>query len=445
MQAVQLNQILPQIQTQKTEVSHTSSPEKESSFLKSLRESIRKNDDVTEERAYVSEENQESKTEVQDKSKKKTLSDSSKNEKSEVPEITIIPVNSTKIEENQFVLSEELILEKTLKVENLKEDKKSTTLTKKQFEWLVNNNNKNVSEEVINESELKDVIQKSENLANLKTKLNDVDVAQEESVNDPINFLNNLSENIQSFSDVSDDNAFNSKNLENDFSNNKISKLKVVDLRTQNIENDNLDNVVQKSKKTEDFELQYKQDSNNSFEISVDLAKNIEQNITSSTSQAAAATNSNYQSMLSNLIQTNASDFVKASSIVLNDNDQGSINLVLHPEKLGNVKINLSLSDKLITGTITVHSQEAYDAIRESITSLKNAFAQSGFETGQFDLNFAGQQNFAQNQDSNHQNFQSNFLAEKMYGEYVSSSDIEIGSMEQDISENSNFSVNIVA
>lgn len=445
MQAVQLNQILPQIQTQKTEVSHTSSSEKESSFLKSLRESIRKNDDVTEERAYVSEENQESKTEVQDKSKKKTLSDSSKNEKSEVPEIAIIPVNSTKIEENQFVLSEELNLEKALNVENLKEDKKSATLTKKQFEWLVNNNNKNATEEVINESELKDLIQKSENLANLKTKLNDVDVAQEESVNDPINFLNNLSENIQSFSDVSDDNAFNSKNLENDFSNNKISKLKVVDLRTQNIENDNLDNVVQKSKKTEDFELQYKQDSNNSFEISVDLAKNIEQNITSSTSQAAAATNSNYQSMLSNLIQANASDFVKASSIVLNDNDQGSINLVLHPEKLGNVKINLSLSDKLITGTITVHSQEAYDAIKESITSLKNAFAQSGFETGQFDLNFAGQQNFAQNQDNNHQNLQSNFLAEKMYGDYVSSSDIEIGSMEQDISENSNFSVNIVA
>ena len=238
MQAVQLNQILPQIQTQKPEVSHTSSSEKESSFLKSLRESIRKNDDVTEERAYVSEENQESKTEVQDKSKKKTLSDSSKNEKSEIPEIAIIPVNSTKIEENQFVLSEELILEKTLKVENLKEDKKSATLTKKQFEWLVNNNNKNATEEVINESELKDLIQKSENLANLKNKLNDVDVAQEESVNDPINFLNNLSENIQSFSDVSDDNAFNSKNLENDFSNNKISKLKVVDLRTQNISNE---------------------------------------------------------------------------------------------------------------------------------------------------------------------------------------------------------------
>ena len=49
MQAVQLNQILPQIQTQKPEVSHTSSSEKESSFLKSLRESIRKNDDGTEE------------------------------------------------------------------------------------------------------------------------------------------------------------------------------------------------------------------------------------------------------------------------------------------------------------------------------------------------------------------------------------------------------------
>ena len=74
--------------------------------------------------------------------------------------------------------------------------------------------------------------------------------------------------------------------------------------------------------------------------------------------------------MLSNQIQNNATEFVKTGSIILRDNNSGTINLVLHPEELGNVKISLEMNDKLVSARITVASEEAYQAFKESISSL---------------------------------------------------------------------------
>ena len=151
----------------------------------------------------------------------------------------------------------------------------------------------------------------------------------------------------------------------------------------------------------------------------VAAATGAEQNITSSSAQAAGAASSTFQSMLAAAVQENAPDFVRAGSIVLRDNNQGAINLILHPESLGNVKIQLSLSDKLISGQITVHSTEAYEAFKESIDSIKQAFAQSGFDTGSFDLNFAGNSNsFAQGNASEQQQ-QSAFRAKATYGDFI--------------------------
>ena len=171
---------------------------------------------------------------------------------------------------------------------------------------------------------------------------------------------------------------------------------------------------------------------NGTLTADFDLELHAEQNITSSSQQTASSSSSTYQSMLSNAIGANAPDFVKAGNIVLKDNNQGNINLVLHPEKLGNVKISLSLSDKVISGQITVHSKEAYEAMKESIVSLKEAFSQNGFEAGEFNLSFSQNQNFAgfgngsQNQDSA-------FRAEKSYSDYVTDAS-------QDSSDDDNFS-----
>ncbi len=97
-----------------------------------------------------------------------------------------------------------------------------------------------------------------------------------------------------------------------------------------------------------------------------------------------------FASMLSTEIKNNAGEFVKTGLITLRDNKSGTINLVLHPEELGNVKIKLELSDKLITGKIIVSSEEAYGAFKNNIENLRQAFLNSGFETAGFELAWSG-------------------------------------------------------
>jgi flagellar hook-length control protein FliK len=97
-----------------------------------------------------------------------------------------------------------------------------------------------------------------------------------------------------------------------------------------------------------------------------------------------------FASMLSTEIRNNAGEFVKTGLITLRDNKSGTINLVLHPEELGNVKIKLELSDKLITGKIIVSSEEAYSAFKNNIESLRQAFLSSGFDSAGFELAWSG-------------------------------------------------------
>ena len=108
--------------------------------------------------------------------------------------------------------------------------------------------------------------------------------------------------------------------------------------------------------------------------------------------------------MLSREIASSAKDLVQTGSIILKDNNAGTINLILNPEELGSVKIKLEISDNQITGKILVASKEAYDAFNQNLNLLKNAFIDSGFSAGGFDLAFTGsnqQGEFGQNGNQN--------------------------------------------
>lgn len=133
-----------------------------------------------------------------------------------------------------------------------------------------------------------------------------------------------------------------------------------------------------------------KKDRDGNAQMTMTLPDRVQQNILSASDQSASASGSNFQAMLTNQIQQNAEDFVKAGSIVLKDNNVGTIKLVLHPESLGDVKINLQLSDKVISGQITVASQEAYNAFRESADNLRQAFIQNGFDATGFTVAYSG-------------------------------------------------------
>jgi len=226
------------------------------------------------------------------------------------------------------------------------------------------------------------------------------------------------------------------------------SKISVHDLRTHRLldENDSKiasDKIVQKSAERKEISLSMQKQADGNVQMTMELMAKAEQNITSSSSQSAGANGSNFQAMLSNAVQENAPDFVKAGNIVLKDNNQGSINLILRPEGLGNVKISLNLDDKNLSAQILVHTKEAMDAFKESIPSLKQAFTESGFETGSFDLNFSNnqsnQQGFAQGENQNQQLF-----AQKSYGEFVTPGALaHEGSA--DSSMEGSYAINIVA
>jgi flagellar hook-length control protein FliK len=79
-------------------------------------------------------------------------------------------------------------------------------------------------------------------------------------------------------------------------------------------------------------------------------------------------------------------DIVRHASMALRDGGEGTIRIALKPESLGNVKIRLEMSENKITGIIFVESEESLNAFRREITSLEQAFRDSGFINADLNL-----------------------------------------------------------
>lgn len=264
-------------------------------------------------------------------------------------------------------------------------------------------------------------------------------------------------QNSNDFSDLTQisQEIFDSEiNLENDVSDvnpktfafDKDGKIIVKDYRTEKTETEESVEKVNGKNPSDSTELKVTdvKFENNNAQMTMELASDAQQNIVSSNSQTASAAGSDFQAMLANQIKQNAGEFVKAGSIVLKDNNAGSIKLILKPESLGNVKVDLQISDKNITGRIVVASQEAFNAFKESADSLKQAFINSGFENANFDLCFAGQNAFGNQSGSKQENPAASFQMARTYGDLAGDSvDGSYEEMEAQFTEKS--SVNIVA
>lgn len=223
----------------------------------------------------------------------------------------------------------------------------------------------------------------------------------------------------------------------------KDKKIAVQDLRSENSVQKTDEKSGKSMKSSSEISEIYRNEKNNP-QVTMDFAANAQQNIGSLNNQVASSAGSNFQAMLANQIQENAGEIVKAGNIVLKDNDVGSIKLILHPESLGNVKIDLQVNEKNISGKIIVATQEAFNAFKETAENLKQAFVQSGFESAGLELSLANQ-NFAGNHSGENQNNPAaEFAMRKVYGEINGFAEENFPEIEN-IENSAMNSINIVA
>ena len=235
--------------------------------------------------------------------------------------------------------------------------------------------------------------------------------------------------------DIKTDNDFEAANIK--------EKISVVDLRTK-------PETAQDSKPVEKTakNLKVEFNSDSTATVTMELEQQMQaagENILSLDNQTAASTGSDFQAMVSNQIQANASDFVRAGSILLKDNDKGTINLVLHPDDLGNVKIHLSMDGKTISAHITVNTKEALEVFKDNAQTLREAFAKNGFDTASFDVSYNGNSNGG-NQSFDQMYDGSKFMARNAYGELLGGGSDD-GYIQDNFekSKNSEYLINIVA
>ncbi len=223
----------------------------------------------------------------------------------------------------------------------------------------------------------------------------------------------------------------------------KDKKIAVQDLRSENSAQKPDEKSGKSMKSSTEISEIYRNEKNNP-QVTMDFVANAQQNIGSLNNQVAGSAGSNFQAMLANQIQENAGEIVKAGNIVLKDNDVGSIKLILHPESLGNVKIDLQVNEKNISGKIIVATQEAFNAFKETAENLKQAFVQSGFESAGLELSLANQ-NFAGNHSGENQNNPAaEFAMRKVYGEISGFAEENFPEIEN-IENSAMNSINIVA
>ncbi len=283
-----------------------------------------------------------------------------------------------------------------------------------------------------------------------------LDSAQNFSVSEPEEFLNQLSlvaENEAPVQNANNPLALNkngkndsaSFSLENDKAENKNKFFSIT------VESDKVkENGVFEVTDLRSFEEKIKAASKNekapeSLDLTVSLSDSAKQNILSLDNQTAASNGSAFQQMLTQAVETSVPDFVKAGSIILRDNDSGTINMNLKPEALGNVKLTLQVSDKVITGQITVSSKEAFEAFKQNLDSFKQAFQENGFD--QANLTLAMQQNAANSgfANSESQNQSNEYMSNKTYRNYVSDSSEAEDSVNENYSDAKNYNISVVA
>lgn len=359
-----------------------------------------------------SEEVKESKTDK--KSEKKEV----EAEKKEVSDEEKIAASQLSVQINQNVEKEENIEININEIAEIEESQEIESINLAQT--LDENTEVEVSSLLVENQNIKEIALEEKSQADEKIELN----------------LN--SENDENFIAKSDLNTKNDKSLVKD----DTSKITVKDLRTQGDAKDN--NIFEKKNDAKPA-LDIKINNENTATITMEYAsQNVTENVLSMNNQTAGSDGSNFQAMLNNQIQHNIPEIVKTGSIILKDNNQGSINLILHPDDLGNVKIHLSLDGKTVSGHIIVATKEAAEVFKDNAQTLREAFEKNGFDTAGFNVSYNN--NSGNGNSSSNQYSDADFLVKQLYDNNVSKGEEGVNLAEiTNSSKKDNYSINIVA
>ena len=85
-------------------------------------------------------------------------------------------------------------------------------------------------------------------------------------------------------------------------------------------------------------------------------------------------------------------ELTKNIRFVLKDNNEGEIKLILKPEALGKVRINLNLNENNIVGKIIVENNSVRQVFMNNLADLTRALEDSGFDSAALDVSVGGGQ-----------------------------------------------------
>ena len=79
-------------------------------------------------------------------------------------------------------------------------------------------------------------------------------------------------------------------------------------------------------------------------------------------------------------------DIIDKARITVRDNRNANFNVKLYPRELGNVNVNLSLENGVVTAKFFVDSDEAKNLLSQNMDTLKQQLLDAGIEVGEFDV-----------------------------------------------------------
>ena len=77
---------------------------------------------------------------------------------------------------------------------------------------------------------------------------------------------------------------------------------------------------------------------------------------------------------------------VKKASFILKDNNQGEIKLILKPESLGRVKIQLNMNENNLVGKIIVENSRVGQIFENNLNDLSKSLEEAGFSSSSIDV-----------------------------------------------------------